>query len=89
VRIWLALAALAAFAAAANLPQEARDAHRRGDEILYPRLVAAMNEYSLGHGLVIDPGHFQKLDAKDVERIRAVRETFRAWDEAMKAAGYQ
>jgi hypothetical protein len=82
----IVLLLLATLAAASS---DERDAHRRGDEVLYLRLVAALNEYALAHGSFSDPGHFQKLNAKDVENIRAVRETFTAWNEAMKEAGYR
>jgi hypothetical protein len=78
-----------AAAIAAKIPLDATDAHRRADAVLYPRLLSSLNEYSLDHGGVNDPGHFDKLDSKDVENIRAIRETFTAWNEAMKQAGYR
>jgi len=79
---------LAATLAARTLSEEAIDAHRRADGILYPRVMAAMNEFALDHGYPNDPGHFEKVHAQDAEHIRAVRESFKAWNEAMKQAGY-
>jgi hypothetical protein len=73
---------------AGKLPDDSVDAHRRADAILYPRVMAAMNEFALDHGSSNDPGHFDKLASHDIEHIRAVRETFKAWDQAMKQAGY-
>lgn len=75
-------------ATAARPPVDSIDAHRRADGILYPRVMAAMNEFAFDHGSPNDPGHFDKLGTQDVEHIRAVRETFKAWNEAMKQAGY-
>lgn len=84
----LMLSLLLTMAIASKLPVDSVDAHRRADGILYPRFMAAMNEFALDHGEPNDPGHFDKLHTQDVEHIRAVRETFKAWDQAMKQAGY-
>jgi hypothetical protein len=84
----LMFSVLLTLATAAKLPVDGIDAHRRADGILYPLLTAAMNEFALDHGGPNDPGHFDKLRTQDIEHIRAVRETFKAWDQAMKQAGY-
>jgi hypothetical protein len=65
-----------------------REAHRRADSILWPLLVAAMNEYGQTHGGPNQPGHLDALDAKDIERIKNVRQAFREWSKAMEQAGY-
>jgi hypothetical protein len=78
----------ASAAIAARLPFDRIEVHKRADAVLWPQFIAASNEYALNHGGPNDPGHFEKLSAKDVQNIRAVRETFAAWNEAMKQAGY-
>ncbi len=65
-----------------------REAHRRADSILWPQLVATMNEYGMAHGGPNTPGHLDRIDAKDVERIKKVREAFREWSKAMAAGGF-
>jgi hypothetical protein len=42
----------------------------------------------INHGAVADTGHFDKIDAKDEERFKATVEAFKAWQDAMKQAGY-
>lgn len=67
---------------------DARQAHNRADAILKHTFVAAWNEWDSGHGHPEDPGHFDKIDAKDEKRFHAACEAFDAWKDAMKQAGY-
>jgi hypothetical protein len=79
---------IVAAAIAAKVPFEAQDAHRRADAVLYPQFVATLNKWALAHGPLDDPGHLDKFDAQDAKRWKAVREDWKKFDEAMKAAGY-
>lgn len=88
MRLASILILLTAAAIAAKLPLDSRDAHLRADGVLFPRFEAALNEFALDHGGPNDAGHLDKLNKKDLENIRAVRETFTAWNDAMKLAGY-
>ncbi len=62
---YLLLVLIVAAALAAKLPLDSSEAHKRADGILYPRLVADLNEFALGHGSIEDRGHFDKLDKQD------------------------
>jgi hypothetical protein len=58
MRLALSILILAA-AIAAKAPLDAIDAHRRADAVLFPRFVAAVNEYALAHGSFEAAGHFK------------------------------
>jgi hypothetical protein len=86
---WLAIFLFAAVIfAATKIHLDSKEAHKQADSVLYPLLIAAMNDYGLNHGGVNDPGHLDKIDAKDKKRVEAVREAFKAWDGTIKQAGY-
>lgn len=85
---WAIVVLFIAAAIAAKIPLDATEAHREADAVLYPRLVAVMNEFALGHGTLETPGHLNKLNAQDVERWKATRAAWKNLDEAMKRAGY-
>jgi hypothetical protein len=86
VAIFLALVAWTSYVLSGAVLD--REAHQRADSILWPLLVAAMNEYGQAHGGPNTPGHLDRVDAKDVERIQKVRLAFREWSKAMEQAGY-
>jgi hypothetical protein len=88
MRILLILILLAIPAIPSKIPSDAKQAHKEADAILHPLLVAAMNDFSLHHGGIDDPGHLDKIDAQDKVRIQAFRDAFHKWDDAMKKAGY-
>jgi hypothetical protein len=71
-----------------TLPLDSRECHQKADAVLYPLLIAAMNEYALNHGGINDPGHLDKIAAKDLRNIHSVREAYKNWNDAMKQAGY-
>jgi hypothetical protein len=73
---------------ASIVPLDSREAHKKADAIYYPLLIAAMNEYGLNHGGPNDPGHLDKIAAKDLRNIHSVREAYKNWNDAMKQAGY-
>ena len=64
------------------------DAHRRADAVLWPAFISASNDYALNHGALADPGHVDKIDAKDKKRFDATCVSFKAWRDAMTEAGY-
>jgi len=87
---WLAIALLLTgiLLTASKVPLDRKEAHRRADAVLYPLLIAAMNDYGLNHGDPNGPGHLDRMDAKDKERLKTLREAFYTWDEAIRQAGY-
>jgi hypothetical protein len=93
-RLWLAAVAILVFgaalwaAASRPIPQDPIEAHRLADGVLYPELVAAMNDFTSQHGRPNDLGHFHKFQADDVERIKLVRQKFAEWSRVMEQAGY-
>jgi hypothetical protein len=62
-----------------RIPTEAAEAHRYADGVLYLKLVAAMNEFAIGHGSINDPGHLKKLNKDDIEHIKTVKKAFDNW----------
>jgi hypothetical protein len=91
-RFWSVLALLA-FAAAISWNVSARSdaasiAHRRADAVLWPAFVSISNDWALNHGQLSDPGHVDKIDAKDKKRFDATCAAFKAWHDAMTEAGY-
>jgi hypothetical protein len=66
--------------------------HLHADRVLYPRLAAAVNEYTEQHPRDSNhtPGdHVRKHDKGDVERLKAVDAAYREWRDALKEAGYK
>lgn len=78
---------LAAAAIASKIPLDARQAHREADDVLWPNFVSVSNDWAIHHG-VADPGHLDKIDAGDRKRVEATFTAFKAWQDAMKQAGY-
>ncbi len=62
------------------------EAHKLFDGVLYPKFIAATNEWALGHPTT--PEHFGQFDVKDAKRWKAVRDAWRELDEAAKRMGY-
>lgn len=85
---WLILLILAT-ALAGSTYDSPRDAHERADGVLWPTLVAGLNIWSETHMRGFnDKGHFDKLDSADHARLERIRSDFKAWNDAMKQAGY-
>lgn len=78
-----------AFALAGATYTTPREAHERADGVLWPTLVAGMNDWAETHMQEFNhKGHFDKLDAADHARVERIRSDFRAWNDAMREAGY-
>ena len=87
----LVLVVLLAALGYAEIPWEPAKAHEYADQVLQPRFVAAMNEWTHRHPKD-QPGHewehCKHLDVRDVARWQKVREAFRDLDRAYQRAGY-
>jgi hypothetical protein len=84
----IAAALLAWNVSGARVNSDAADAHKRADAVLWPQFIATSNDWALNHGQLSDPGHVDKIDAKDKKRFDAACEAFKAWHDAMVEAGY-
>jgi hypothetical protein len=88
MRLLCILVLIAAALIAAKIPLDGREAHQRADAVLWPAFISISNDYALQHGFVTDSGHLDKIDAKDKQRFDATVQAFKAWQDAMKQAGY-
>lgn len=73
----------AAILRADDVRREAIELHRRADAVLFPAFVAACNDYSTQHH-VDEPGHLQKLDKGDRERLEVANKRWQEFYSAIK-----